>query len=92
MIKADADTVAAGWTAWLKTTKMIPGKNRIYSDQGTVGLDGLFTPYEEKAVAAFRVNGWTQPDFHAPVYEGAEHSEKDWRKRVDVPLVFLLDR
>lgn len=90
-IQADADTVAAGWTAWLKTTQMIPGRNRIYSDQGTVGLDGLFTPYEEKAVAAFRANGWTDADFHAPVYPGAEHSEKDWRKRVDVPLVFLLN-
>jgi enterochelin esterase-like enzyme len=90
-IQADADTVAAGWTAWLKTTQMIPGRNRIYSDQGTVGLDGLFTPYEEKAVAAFRAYDWTDADFNAPVYPGAEHSEKDWRKRVDVPLLFLLN-
>lgn len=90
-IQADADTVAAGWTAWLKTTQMIPGRNRIYSDQGTVGLDDLFAPYEEKAVAAFRAYGWTETDFHAPVYPGAEHSEKDWRKRVGVPLVFLLN-
>jgi enterochelin esterase-like enzyme len=90
-IQADADTVAAGWTAWLKTTQMIPGRNRIYSDQGTVGLDGLFTPYEEKAVAAFRAYDWTETNFHAPVYPGAEHSEKDWRKRVDVPLLFLLN-
>jgi len=91
-IDADAATVAAGWQAWLKTTKMVPGRNRIYSDQGTVGLDGLFTPYEAKAVTVFRANGWSGTDFHAPVYEGAEHSEKDWRKRVDIPLVFLLNR
>ncbi|HTM80680.1 alpha/beta hydrolase [Asticcacaulis sp.] len=90
-IQADAETVAAGWQAWLKTTQMIPGRNRIYSDQGTVGLDGLFTPYEEKAVAAFRTNGWTEADFRVPIYPGAEHSEKDWRKRVDVPLIFLLN-
>jgi len=92
VIQADAETVATGWQAWLKTTKMVPGRNRIYSDQGTIGLDGQFTPYETKAVAVFRANGWTAADFHAPVYQGAEHNEKDWRKRVDIPLVFLLDR
>lgn len=91
-IEVDSATVAAGWQTWLKTTKLAPGRNRIYSDQGTVGLDGLFTPYEEKAVAAFRANGWTGDDFRAPLYEGAEHSEKDWRRRVDIPLVFLLNR
>lgn len=91
-ITADASTVAAGWRMWLKTTKLIPGVNRIYTDQGTVGLDGLFTPYEASATAMFRAHGWNDSDFQHPIYQGAEHSEKDWRKRIDVPLVFLLNR
>ena len=90
-IAADTSLVAKAWQAWLETTHMTPGHNRIYTDQGTVGLDALFTPYEAASVASFQQAGWTdEANFAAPVYVGADHSEKDWRKRLDVPLVFIL--
>ncbi len=92
-IATDSQVVANAWKAWLKTTHMTPGRNRIYTDQGTVGLDGLFTPYEQASVAVFHKAGWRdETNFTAPVYVGAEHSEKDWRKRLDVALTFVLKR
>lgn len=92
-IKADAAVLKAAWAMWVKTSKMKPGANHIYTDQGTIELDGLFTPYEEAIVPLFPAAGWTDgKDFAAPVFEGARHSEIDWRKRLDIPMAFVLTR
>jgi enterochelin esterase-like enzyme len=85
----DARVIAAAWKSWFDQTGMRPGPNRVYSDQGTVELDGLFTPYEQAAVPMFA--GWGKA-FAAPIYPGARHSETDWRKRLDVPMTFVLNR
>ncbi len=92
-IRADAAILRAAWGMWLTTSKMKPGPNRIYTDQGTIELDALFTPYEEAIVPLFPAAGWTEgKDFAAPIFDGARHSETDWRKRLDVPMVFVLTR
>ncbi|ESQ75747.1 hypothetical protein ABAC402_07215 [Asticcacaulis sp. AC402] len=89
---ADRLVVTEGWRAWLRTTQLRPGANRIYSDQGTVGLDEEFTPYMESVTTMFLNNGWDAAVFQSRVFSGTEHSEKDWRKRIDIPLVFVLAR
>jgi len=86
---ADARVIAAAWKSWFGQSGMRPGPNRVYSDQGTVELDGLFTPYEEAAVPMFA--GWGRA-FADPIYPGARHSETDWRRRLDVPIRFVLNR
>ncbi len=91
-IAADRTTVTNGWRAWLDTTRLQPGRNRIYTDQGTVGLDGEFTPYSESATTLLLNRGWRPDTFVSRVFPGAEHSEKDWRKRVTIPLEFLMNR
>ena len=83
----DAKVIAQAWKTWLDQSGMKPGPNRVYTDQGTVELDGLFTPYEQAAVPMFA--GWGKA-FADPVYPGAKHSETDWRKRLDVPMTFVL--
>ena len=89
-IQADTAVLTTAWRLWLQNSGMKPGRNRVYSDQGTVGLDGLFTPYDTAITAMMRAHGWNENVFASPVYDGAEHSEKDWRKRVAVPLQFVL--
>jgi enterochelin esterase-like enzyme len=91
-IAADRKTVTEGWRTWLKSTGLQPGRNRIYSDQGTLGLDGEFTPYMESTTTMLLNNGWDADHFQSRVFAGTEHSEKDWRKRVDIPLIFILNR
>ena len=91
-VAADRRTVTDGWRAWLKSSRLQPGRNRIYTDQGTVGLDAEFTPYMESVTTMMLNNGWTPATFESRVFAGTEHSEKDWRKRIEGPLVFLLKR
>jgi enterochelin esterase-like enzyme len=92
-IKADAAVLRTAWSMWLKTSKLKPRLNRIYTDQGTLELDAQFTPYEAAITPVFPAAGWTQGhDFKAEIFADTKHSETDWRRRLDIPLVFMLKR
>lgn len=93
VIKADVAVLRTAWSMWLKTSKLKPGRNRIYTDQGTLELDGVFTPYEAAITPIFPGAGWTEgKDFKAEIFEDTRHSETDWRQRLDIPLVFMFNR
>ncbi|MBP2160004.1 MULTISPECIES: alpha/beta hydrolase [Asticcacaulis] len=92
-IKADAAVLRTAWSMWLKTSKLKPVKNRIYTDQGTLELDARFTPYEAAITPIFPAAGWVGGrDFKAEIFENTKHSETDWRQRLDIPLTFMLKR
>ena len=68
-----------------------PDTHRIYFDYGTQTLDALYEPYQLKMDAAMRAAGYTDGrDWMTRKFAGEEHSEKSWRKRVEIPLEFLL--
>jgi predicted alpha/beta superfamily hydrolase len=68
-----------------------PGKHRIYFDYGTATLDETYEPFQLLMDAQMRAAGYKEDqDWMTRKFEGAEHSEKDWRKRVHIPLEFLL--
>ncbi|MBL8254930.1 MAG: hypothetical protein JNJ76_15160 [Candidatus Competibacter sp.] len=66
-------------------------RHRLYFDFGTETLDAAYEPYQQ------RMDGWVRAagyrfghDWLTRRFEGAEHSERAWRARVDIPLRFLL--
>ena len=68
-----------------------PGKHRIYFDYGTATLDASYEPYQQRMDQAMRAAGYTEGrDWVTKKFPGAEHSEKSWRERVEIPLTFLL--
>ena len=66
-----------------------PKTARLYFDYGTGTNDGAIEPFQRKldAAAGPRGGNWISRAF-----PGAEHSERAWQARVDVPLTFLLGR
>ena len=66
-----------------------PKTARLYFDYGTGTNDGAIEPFQRKldAAAGPRDGNWISRAF-----PGAEHSERAWQARVDVPLTFLLGR
>jgi len=62
---------------------------RLYFDYGTGTNDGSIEPFQHKldAAAGSRGGNWVSRAF-----PGAEHSERAWQARVDIPLTFLLGR
>ncbi|HEX7695718.1 MAG TPA: alpha/beta hydrolase-fold protein [Sphingomonas sp.] len=66
-----------------------PASARLYFDYGTGTNDGTIEPFQKKldAAAGPRGGNWISRAF-----PGAEHSERAWQARVDIPLTFLLGR
>ena len=70
-----------------------PATHRYWFDYGTATLDALYEPYQKRADEILRKAGYVEgQNWITRKFEGAEHSEKAWRLRVDQPLVFLLGR
>ncbi len=70
-----------------------PGAHRLYFDFGTATLDATYEPHQRRMDAVIRAAGYTEGrDWLTLKFAGAEHSEKSWRERVELPLRFLLGR
>lgn len=70
-----------------------PATHKIYFDFGTATLDHNYEPYQVKMDAAMEKRGYRRDtNWLTRKFEGDEHSEKAWRKRVHIPLEFLLGR
>ena len=67
------------------------GRQKFYFDYGTRTLDKNYEHYQNKADEIMAAHGYTPDvDWITRKFEGHKHSEVDWRKRVHIPLEFLL--
>lgn len=66
-----------------------PKTARLYFDYGTGTNDGTIEPFQHKLDAAAGARG---ANWVSRAFPGAEHSERAWQARVDIPLAFLLGR
>lgn len=68
-----------------------PASHKFYFDYGTKTIDKNYEKYQTKADAILASSGYKQPEnWITRKFDGHEHSEIDWRKRVHIPLEFLL--
>jgi predicted alpha/beta superfamily hydrolase len=95
-----AGCVSTHWPAgdgamidYLKTHLPKPRAHKFYFDFGTETLDAGYAPFQMRADEVMLRAGYTEGlDWVTRKFEGEEHSEKSWRKRVDIPLVFFLHK
>jgi predicted alpha/beta superfamily hydrolase len=70
-----------------------PGVHKAYFDFGTETLDWNCERYQRRVDAVMEAAGYRAGvDWLTCKFAGAQHSEKSWRDRVDIPLAFLLTR
>ncbi len=76
---------------YLSTHLPARGQHRFYFDHGTAALDATYAPYQRRMDTVLRDAGWRPGrDWVSREFPGAEHNERAWRDRLDVPLQFLL--
>jgi predicted alpha/beta superfamily hydrolase len=70
-----------------------PKTHKFYFDHGTATLDAAYAPYQEQMDGGMKAAGY-EPDKNwiSRVYPGADHSERSWSVRLDVPLQFLFPK
>ena len=70
-----------------------PKNHKIYFDYGTEALDAQYEPYQKKMDLVMKKRGWTRgKNWITRKFQGADHSERAWRKRIHIPLEFLLGK
>lgn len=68
-----------------------PATHRLYFDFGTETLDSVYGPFQRRMDEHLRMAGYVENvSWVTHKFEGAEHSERSWRERVQIPLSFLL--
>ncbi len=65
------------------------GQHRIYFDHGTEGLDAQYGVFQRRIDTIMRAKGYGSNDWLTRVYQGDEHNENAWAKRLGTPLFFL---
>ena len=67
--------------------------HKIYFDYGTETLDATYEPFQKQADTIMKKKGYRQDkNWMTRKFTGEEHSERAWRKRVHIPLEFLLGK
>ncbi|AZQ64254.1 alpha/beta hydrolase [Flammeovirga pectinis] len=67
-----------------------PGTHKIYFDYGTETLDSQYEPYQLRIDEVMKEKGYTNSNWETNKFEGENHSEKSWSKRLNIPLEFLM--
>ncbi|MFY7732177.1 MAG: alpha/beta hydrolase [Bacteroidia bacterium] len=80
--------------AYLKANLPKAKNHKIYFDYGTETLDAMYEPFQFQVDSimiskgySFNHNNWKTQKF-----EGENHSEVAWRRRLHIPLLFLLKK
>ena len=66
--------------------------HKIYFDYGTETLDSHYSQYASRVDEILEDKGYTASNFKNLKFEGTDHSENAWNKRLDIPLTFLLEK
>jgi predicted alpha/beta superfamily hydrolase len=66
------------------------GEHKLYFDYGNKTLDQYYPEYAPRVDEILKAKGYTDKDAKNLFFEGTDHSENSWNKRLDQPLTFLL--
>lgn len=90
--QAENNPIPAAFLQYMKGHLPSPGKHKIYFDCGTAGLDAMYPDIQKQADEIMRAKGFSDKNWLTRVFEGEDHSERAWQKRLDIPFVFLLKK
>lgn len=66
------------------------GQHILYFDYGNKTLDQHYPQYAPRVDEILKAKGYTDKDSKNLLFDGTDHSENSWNKRLDHPLLFLL--
>lgn len=79
------------WDGWFAARLGQADGRRVWMDHGTATLDAFYAPYQQAIDARMAASGWQRGrDWESKVYEGAEHEENAWARRLPEVFGWLL--
>ena len=90
VFSVENNPIPAQFIRYLKKHLPQANSHKIYFDFGTATLDALYEPFQKQADAVMIAKGWDSAHWITRKFEGEDHSEQAWHKRLAIPLTFLL--
>ena len=84
--------VPDAFVAYLTNNLPNPKEHKFYFDYGNQTLDAFYKPLQEKVDAVMKAKGYDAKHWQTREFLGADHSEKSWKARLDIPFLFLLKK
>jgi predicted alpha/beta superfamily hydrolase len=89
---AENNPIPDAFMKYLKENLPRKRNHKIYFDYGTETLDAFYPPFQKQADQIMRQKGFKERQWITKKFVGKDHSEKAWRERFDIPLLFLLGK
>jgi enterochelin esterase-like enzyme len=90
-VEANAELPDAAYR-YLRAHLANPENHRLYMDHGTTELDAKYAPYQLPVNKIAQDRGYTNANMLSRVFEGTGHNERDWAKRLEIPILFLMGK
>jgi enterochelin esterase-like enzyme len=90
IMPSENNPIPAVFMAYLKANLPSPKKHKIYFDHGTATLDAFYKPFQQQVDVMMKTKGFSNKNWLTKEFIGDDHSEKSWKKRLNIPLAFLL--
>lgn len=74
---------------YLKQNLPNPKNHKLYFDFGTATLDALYEPLQNEVDLIMKQKGYDSNHWITQKFEGENHSELAWQKRLHIPFQFL---
>ncbi len=90
LFSMDNNPVPGSFFSYVKKHLPSPKRHRIYFDHGTETLDSMYASLQLQVDAILKQRGYDTSQWISRSWPGQDHSERSWRSRLEIPLVFLL--
>ena len=88
----DGEPWATGFRNYVGQHLLEANGSLIYMDHGTEGFDADYGQYQEQLDSVIRAKGWDAQHYMSLVFDGDDHNETCWGKRLNQPVQFLLSK
>ncbi len=92
IFNAQNNPIPQAFVDYLTQNLPSPENHKIYFDYGTQTLDALYEDSQLKVDNVMKMKGFTNKNWQTLKFEGHDHSEISWNKRLHLPLTFLLEK
>ena len=85
--------VPDAFISYLDGNLPMPGEgHKIYFDCGDRTLDAMYPPIQKRVDSLIVSKGYDETDWMTRYFPGEDHSERSWKSRLHIPLVFLFGK
>jgi enterochelin esterase-like enzyme len=92
LLSMEDNPVPAVFFSYLKKHLPTPKQHKIYFDHGTETLDSMYASLQVQVDAIMNQKKYSNSEWISRSWPGQDHSEKSWKSRFDIPVIFLLKK